>query len=252
VIHGVIKGARQRADDSPATACISAATDQAVVRSAELSEAGAHEAALAVLDRAIAVDSQSAALHAARGWALENLEPAHLTLARSAYEAAIVLDADDLWSQLGLATVVERLGSAEAGRPTYLELVAKASMRTAGEPDLLELLGWCQYCLGRLEDARATFGRALAIDDRWVSVHFDLGLVALLRCDTAGAIDHFGDGLSALATRDPRRRAGPLKVAIDDLEHAMRTRPLKRVKSTAISIRAWLSQAVGVQGDGHG
>ena len=192
---------------------------------AELSEAGAQERALALLDQTIEIHPGHAPLHAARGWALENLGPTRWTQARAAYEAAIELDADDLWARLGLATVLGQTGEPARCPPIYLDLIERAEARVGREPEYIELIGWCQYKLGRLNDATATFTRALAVDAAWVSVRFDLALVLLLRGDPRVAVQHCDDALRTLAQCAPRSRAGAVKVALDDLDDALAAHP---------------------------
>lgn len=227
-------------------------TDHALARAERLSDAGAHAEALVLLDRALTADPTSAALHGARGWALENLEPGQLGPARIAYETAAALDPADLWVRLGLATVLEQLGCAEGSAALYRELAAHAPARAAAEPELYELIGWCQYRLGSLDAAAATFARAIAVDAGWVSVRFDLGLVKLLQADAAGALEQYRLGLHALAARDAARRAGPMKVALDDLQAALQARPLLARSPAAERIRAALVEAARESADAHG
>lgn len=242
-------GAAVRPAVAPRDAASAAATPaplgtaQVLARAAELSEAGAHAEALFLLDRALEADPAAAALHAARGWALENLGAEHLPQARAAYQAAIGLDPEDLWARLGLATVLEQLGCIDGATSRYRELLADAPARAAREPELFELLGWCQYRLGQFDAAAATFERALAIDNTWVSVRFDLGLVKLLRADAAGAFEQYRHGLHTLASRGADRRAGPLQVALEDLEAALQARPLLAASPAAGRIRAALVEA---------
>jgi tetratricopeptide (TPR) repeat protein len=192
---------------------------------ADLGEAGAHEQALALLDHALENHPQHAPLHTARGWALENLSPARWAQARSAYEAAIALDAGDLWARLGLATVLGQTGESARCAPIYLDLIDRAEPRVGQDPEYLEMIGWCQYKLGRLNDATASFTRALAIDGDWVSVRFDLGLVLLLRGDPRAAVQHCDHALRTLAHRAPHSRTGPVQVALDDLDAALTAHP---------------------------
>ena len=229
------------------------ATAQALTRACELGETGAHAEALRVLDQAVEADPDTAALHAARGWALENLEPAHMPQAHAAYRRAVALDPEDLWARLGLATVLEQLGHAADGAALYRTLVLEAPARVLREPELLELLGWCQYRLGLLDAATATFERALARDKTWVSVHFDLGLVALLRGDVTKALEHYRLGAQVLAARAPGRRAGPLKVALDDLDAALQPWPLSGgLAAAAMTIRTSLAEAAHEGEDARG
>jgi tetratricopeptide (TPR) repeat protein len=219
----------------------------ALCRAAELSEAGAHEQALSLLDDALVLHPRHGGLHTARGWALENLEPARLSGARAAYETAIALDAGDLWARLGLATVLAALGEPQRCAPIYRELIEHARLRTRDEPEFLELMGWCQYRLGRLDDAAATFRSALALDDSWASVRFDLALVLLLGGEAHAAELHCGHALRTLAKRGVAATAGSVKVALDDLDAALAALPraaAPRIAAAAAPIRRRLQDAL--------
>lgn len=240
-------GGREQAAAVPAqrqTADAASTITAALQRAAELSEAGAHESALVLLDRTLEMHLGAAELHTARGWALENLAPARLAEARAAYEAAVALDARQLWASVGLATVLGQLGRSDLCPPIYRDVVEQASVRALREPEYHELLGWCQYRLGRLEEAAATFARALAIDDAWVSVRFDLGLVLLLLGDTDAATLHYRGGLCSLAERGPNLQAGPLKVALDDLIEALRQHPSVAAAPASARVRELLARAL--------
>jgi len=219
-------------------------------RASELSDSGAHGHALAQLDGALETYPGDAEVHTARGWALENLEPARLVDARAAYEAAVAIDAGQLWARVGLATVLGRLGLSHLCPPIYRDVIGQAAARAPREPELIELLGWCQYRLGQLDEAADTFRGALGIDDAWVAVHFDLGLVLHLLGDAAGAGIHYRLGLRALAERAASLQAGPLKVALDDLDDALLRHP--SVAAEAAPLREQLARALQAASNGHG
>jgi tetratricopeptide (TPR) repeat protein len=202
---------------------------------AELSEGGAHEQALALLDAALESHPAHAPLHTARAWALENLGPTRWVEARRAYETALALDADDLWAQLGLATLLGQTGEPDLCAAIHRDLIARAGQRSAQEHEYLELLGWCQYRLGRLDDAAATFRRALQIDGAWISVRFDLALVLLLSGESHAADLHYGHTLRLLAKRGAG--AGAVKVALDDLEQALAENPRNALAAKPIRKR---------------
>ncbi len=231
------------AEPDAASATIAQVLEQANL----LSEAGAYDKALALLDRALDLPCADPELHTARGWALENLDPARLPEARRAYESAIALDAGLSWARLGLASVLERLGEVEAARRAYLELVDHATPRAAQQPDLMELLGWSQYRLGRLDEAVDTFRRALAHDEAWISVRFDLGLALLVRGDAVDATREYQAALTQLAARQAGRRLGPLRVALDDLDEAQARLRSAHASAAADNIRALLGRAANEQ-----
>jgi Flp pilus assembly protein TadD len=223
---------------------------QRVAHANALCEAGAYGEALALLDRMFAIECADPEVHSARGWALENLGPARLPEARHAYESAIALDASRLWARLGLANVLGQLGEAGSCACLYQDAIEQAAARTAREPDLLELIGWSQYRLGWLDDAIATFRRALSLDEAWVSVRFDLGLALLVRGDEDKASQEYEAGLACLTAREPGRRLGPLSVALADLDDALVR--LRSASQAVGRIRARLARTVNQQGDPRG
>ena len=208
------------------TAVVANAAPAPLLEHAErLGEAGAYGEALQVLDRALVHHPDDARVHAARGWVIENIEPVRLDEARCAYQTAVALDPDELWAGVGLATVLGRLGQAGRSEAIYRELVEQVAPRTANAPELLELLGWCLYRLGRFDEAAETFRRALAIDADWVSVRFDLGLVLLQRGDADAAAAQAQRALHSLDGRPAKARAAALRLALEDLDDAMHLNP---------------------------
>lgn len=192
---------------------------------ADLGEAGANERALALLDHALESHPGHAPLHTARGWALENQSPPRWMDSRAAYEVAIAIDSGDLWARLGLATALAQTGESARCPRIYRELIGRAELRAGTEPEYIELIGWCQYKLGLLSEAAATFTRALAVDMGWVSVRFDLGLVFLLSGDPRAAVVQYDQALRTLAQHAPKMNGGPVRVALDDLDDALSAHP---------------------------
>ncbi len=232
----------------PQAACGGPDAAAVAERAQALGEGGAHAEALALLDGALALHPAAAALHTARGWALENLRPPRPAEARAAYERALALDAGQLWARLGLAGVLAQLGLEALCAPIHEALLRDAAARAPGEPEYRELIGWCLYRLGRLDEAAAAFEQALAVDAEWVSVHLDLALVRLLLGDDAGAARHAGAALDSLSRGDPARRAGPLAVALDDLDDALRRHP-PAAGDAATRLRRRLAQALDAAAD---
>lgn len=217
--------------------------EQALTRAAALSDAGEHSQALQCLDAIGPAGMGMAQVHAARGWSLENLSAARLPEARSAYEAALELDSTDPWAQLGLAGVLSRLGFEEESTERLRSAMAAATPRTRTEPELLELVGWCQYRLGHCETARLTFEQALGIEPDWLSVRFDLALVLLVLGRGAEAGAHFNQALALLAEPGGAARRGVAMVALDDLDDALRRGPALPAVAAAVQ-RACLEQAI--------
>lgn len=194
-------------------------------RITSLSDAGDHAAALRLADEVLAADPGRAVAHTARAWALENLGPEHLTQAADAYREAIRLDPTELWAKEGLATVLRKLGRPEEADALCREAIAEAEPRVDSDAEMLELLGWCQYRLGRYDEAAGTFRRALATDPDWVAVRFDLALTLLCAGKGPAALAEYA---ACLALTDSGR-LGPVEglvaVALEDLETAIAERP---------------------------
>src|SRR3990172_7869933 len=145
-------------------------------RAEALSDAGEYAAALDELEAAMLAEPTNAAVHTARGWALENLGPERLMDARVAYEEALRLDPGALWAKEGLSNVLRRMGLPEEADRLCEEVVQEGQLRFEQEEDLWELVGWCQLRLGRYEEAVETLAEALNRDGRWIAVRFDLAL----------------------------------------------------------------------------
>ena len=209
-----------------------------------LAQAGAYAEALQVLDRALPRHAGDARVHAARGWMIENIEPVRLDEARAAYETAISLDPQEPWAGLGLATVLGRLGDTARSEALHRELVERTRPQAADAPELLELLGWCLYRLGRLDEAAEVFGRALAVDGDWVSVRFDLGLVWLQRGEAEAAAAEFRHALQALDGRPAQARAAALRLALEDLDDASLRHSKPAALPATTALRAQLADAL--------
>jgi Tfp pilus assembly protein PilF len=215
-----------------------------IARATAASDAGEFARALQLLDAALASHAALAELHVARGWALENLCDEHLGAAREAYEWALALDARSLWAGLGLAGVLDRQGRHDAAMALFARLCTSALPRLGREPELMELRGWCQYRLGELDAAAASFQAALAVDAHWASVHFDLALVRLRQGDGAAALAHAGAGVQALRLRGLAARRGAVQVALDDLDDAQRAWPALAQLAQAGAMRSRLAAAL--------
>jgi tetratricopeptide (TPR) repeat protein len=219
----------------------SSAISGALQQATDLADAGRSTEAIDVLARAIDRHGDVAELHTAQGWALENTSPPRWSEALAAYRIALAADPRQLWARLGQATALEeRLGEAEAAAAAYTAAITLAMARAETEPEFLELLGWCEYRLGRLDDAVATFGRARALNPAWTAVRLDLGLVSLLRGDV-DATAHFDAALDGLAECDPQRRVGALRVALDDLDEAIAATAALAFDNRTSNVRARLA-----------
>lgn len=205
-------------------------------RAEALSDAGDYAGALLELERAPADGPGGAAVHTARGWALENLGPERLADARTAYERALDVDPGALWAKEGLSNVLRRQGLPEDADRLCREVIAEGLSRSS-ELDLLELVGWCQLRLGRYDEAVATLREALARDGRWIAVRFDLALALLFAGERSRAFLEYSRGVHQAVNGGVERLAGVVRVALDDLEETLNERPALASTREAIAAR---------------
>lgn len=213
-------------------------------RADQLSEAGRYADALEELDRARAENPSRAAIHTARGWTLENLGQERLPEARTAYEEALHLDPSALWAKEGLSNVVRRLGYTDEANRLAREVVEEGTPRCENEPDLRELVGWCQLRLGYYDEAVATLREALNLDGRWTAVRFDLALALLCSGDRVHAALEYQRGVHQAENWGLERLRGYVRVALDDLEEALAERPDLAGTREAMTARLLLRSAL--------
>ncbi len=206
-------------------------------RAESLSEAGEYAAALHELDALLLGGPASAAVHTARGWALENLGSERLPDARAAYESALQMAPGALWAKEGLSNVLRRMGLVEDADRLCEEVIEEGLARADKELDLLELVGWCQLRLGRYDDAVATLREALARDGRWISVRFDLALALLFDGERSRAFLEYSRGVHQAVNGGVERLRGVVRVALDDLEETLNERPALATTREAIAAR---------------
>ncbi len=206
-------------------------------RAEMLSDAGSYAAALDELEAALSQDPENAAVHTARGWALENLGPARQLEARRAYERALSLDPGALWAKEGLANVLRRMDLVAEADRLCEEVVAEGMARYEREEDLWELVGWCQLRLGRSEEAVATLREALNRDGRWIAVRFDLALAHLCAGERPRAFLEYSRGVHQAVNGGVERLRGVVRVALDDLEESLAERPALAGTREAIAAR---------------
>lgn len=206
-------------------------------RAEALSDAGEYAAALLTLDEALSSGQAGAAVHTARGWALENLGLQHLPDARAAYEDALRLDPGAMWAKEGLSNVLRRMSLVEDADRLCREVIEEGMTRSDGELDLLELVGWCQLRLGRYEEAVGTLREALARDGRWIAVRFDLALAQLFAGERSRAFLEYSRGVHQAVNGGVARLRGVVRVALDDLEETLNERPALASTREAIAAR---------------
>jgi len=206
-------------------------------RAEALSDAGQYAAALDELDATMRAEPTNAAVHTARGWALENLGPERLMDARVAYEEALRLDPGALWAKEGLSNVLRRIGMVQEADQLCEEVVQEGQRRYEQEEDLWELVGWCQLRLGRYEEAVETLSEALTRDGRWIAVRFDLALAMLCAGLRSRAFLEYSRGVHQAVNGGVERLRGVVRVALDDLEESLAERPALAGTREAIAAR---------------
>ena len=206
-------------------------------RAEMLSDAGRYAVALEELEGAMQAEPANAAVHTARGWALENLGPERLTDARVAYEEALRLDPGALWAKEGLSNVLRRMGLPEEADRLCEEVVQEGQLRFEQEEDLWELVGWCQLRLGRHEEAVETLAEALNRDGRWIAVRFDLALAMLCAGMRSRSFLEYSRGVHQAVNGGVDRLRGVVRVAVDDLEESLAERPALATTREAIAAR---------------
>lgn len=206
-------------------------------RAEALSDAGDYAAALEELDGALLAGASTAAVHTARGWALENLGPERLPDARAAYEEALRLDPCALWAKEGLSNVLRRTFLVDDADRLCREVIVEGLERAEAELDLLELVGWCQLRLGLHDDAVATLGEALARDGRWIAVRFDLALALLCAGHRSRSFLEYSRGVHQAVNGGVQRLRGVVRVALDDLDECLSERPALATTREAIAAR---------------
>lgn len=215
-------------------------------RAETLSEAGEYAAALEELEPAVHEQPANAAIHTARGWALENLGPERLADAKAAYETALELDPSAMWAKEGLSNVLRRMGQRREADRLSREVIEEGRRRYEREEDLRELVGWCELRLGRYDDAVTTLSEALRRDGRWIAVRFDLALALLCAGDRSRSFLEYSRGVHQAVNGGVERLRGCLRVALDDLEESLAERPALATTREAIAARDLLRSTLRV------
>lgn len=211
-------------------------------RASALCDAGDYIAGLEEVDLLLAREPGHARAHVTRAWALENLGPERLVDARDAYLEAVRQDPAELWAKEGLANVLRRLDRRNEADDLCLEIVDEARSRPERDADKLELLGWCEYRLGRLDEAVDAFGAALALDADLIAVRLDLALTLLAAGRREEALAEYGQAAQRAARVGETR--GLVAVALDDLDQTLSERPDLRETAEALAARGLLLRSL--------
>jgi tetratricopeptide (TPR) repeat protein len=218
-----------------------------VRRAGELNDLANYPAALEAATLATELAAHDPRAHTVRAWALENLGGPHLDEARIAYETAIGLDPAGLRARVGLADILHRSGRPADAKELYRSIAGDTAAGHAEDAASLELEGWSLYRLDRLDDAIATFRRALERERDRIAVRFDLALALLAAERIDEAVRAYQDAVGGVMETEPARRRAPLTVASQDLAEALATHPKlatsSRVKAVATTLRRALVDA---------
>jgi Tfp pilus assembly protein PilF len=187
----------------------------------DLNDAGAYLEAIESLQRAIEVGPGSARAFVALAWAYENLGPEHAAEAEAAYHKALSLDPSNRWAKEGLAHQLELQGDAEKARRLYRSAVDDPLGAESSNPDVLEIVAWCQHRLGEENDAERTYRRALEIEPDRAATRFDLALTLFLLGRDEEALSESSSALAILERGPHDVHRATVQVALDDLEEAL-------------------------------
>jgi len=191
------------------------------------------------------------------GWCLQHLGNADDAV--KAYQKAFELsDQKDPWFHKGLANALMNFDQAKAKE--HFESILKeqkyqvdlepAAERPSGNESNVGLLGWCNYRLGRYDEAIRLFEATLDRPSENPSLQFDLALVFLASGRVRLASDAYELGHKMTARCAKLRQRGLYYIALFDLADARRQHVLL-ANSDAIfqAVQQWLTSAgVAVEG----
>ncbi|HMG74250.1 MAG TPA: tetratricopeptide repeat protein [Pyrinomonadaceae bacterium] len=186
-----------------------------------LNEIAEFELAVKALDKAVALDSDSAQIYGAKGWALENLRDGENALV--AYNRAEELEPKNLFWQIGVANCQYLKGEREQASAKYAGVLEEAKLRVDTTPHLetVGVTAWCEYRLNNFTEAIKLFTELLSITPDVIPHVFNLALVLICKESTDGALREYKRALRLADGKTPLARRGLIYVALDDLELAI-------------------------------
>jgi tetratricopeptide (TPR) repeat protein len=191
----------------------------------EIAEFGA---AVKALDRAIRINKNIAEAFGLKGWALQHLGIKQATRTLRAYELALKIEPDNLWWHKGIANGLYLMNDKGKALARYGWVVKQARMRAKKEKDeakFLALVAWCQYRLGKCEEAVQLFSQVISFNPEQIASQFDLAL-ALTCCKRySEAYRAYSRGVRSSKEPPRLRYRGVIYVALDDLKIAIRMQP---------------------------
>lgn len=193
-------------------------------------------------------DATQAPLWGLQGWCLQHLgDPRN---AAEAYRKAFALSEEtDPWYRKGLANALMRFDKEKAKE--HFEAIVQeqkyqmdpvtVTERLAGDADTVALLGWCNYRLGRYDEAIRLLQTALDRSSDNQSVQFDLGLVFLASGRTGLARDAYLRGHTMTEKCEKPRQRGLYYIAMFDLADLLNQVALGPDSETLLgTVKQWL------------
>jgi tetratricopeptide (TPR) repeat protein len=157
----------------------------------------------------------------AKGRALIHQEDERYIEAKQAYETAYNLNSKNLWALKGLANSLRLLGQVDEAMEKYREIIGMIDKSTQVDRSILELLGWCHYCLGDYNEALRRYFDAKSIDNIRPSLQFDIALILMVGARFDRALAEYNNALEMASSKHPMERRGILSIALYDLQSAM-------------------------------
>lgn len=182
------------------------------------------------------------------GWCLQHLGDTANAIV-SFRRSLELSEQDDAWSRKGLANVLMASDRKEAMKhfewildelkyQIGSELVTE---RPSGNTSILGLLGWCNYRLGRYDEAIRLYKSLLARSFEEQAAQFDLALVLLASGRVNLAAEAYQHGHEMTEACEPARRRGIYYIALFDLADARNLQVLGPDSETTVQlVKGWL------------
>lgn len=183
--------------------------------------------AVKALSRATKLNPRNAQAFGVKGWALEFLGPRRVADALKAYQTALRLEPENLWWRVGIANSLYLKQDLDKAAEEYRRVSVAALKLVEDEknPEIISLVGWCEYRLGNFEDATRLFYEAIALKPE--HIHDQLNLALTLACGGRHeeALREYRQALKKAQEKPPLRLRGLAFMALDDLKLAVKMRP---------------------------
>ncbi|HXI23922.1 MAG TPA: tetratricopeptide repeat protein [Pyrinomonadaceae bacterium] len=190
-----------------------------------LCEVAEFKAAVKALHRAIQINRNVAEAFGLLGWALQHLGVKQARNTLQAYESAVNLEPDNLWWHKGVANSLYLMGNQKGAAAKYRWVVEQARRRAKkenAEAKFLSLVAWCQYRLGKCEQAVQLFSEVISLDPQQFASQFDLALSLICCGRYSEALREYNRGVRASMELPALRCRSLTFVALYDLNIAVR------------------------------